>query len=267
MFVVVPHIVRSQELDEANLRMIDTGEGPSIDLRRADDGTAGAASAPAAQPTALQRPGVGTVPAQSAIEAAPTMLSQLRTDMAATGGPAATAQAAAPAANGNAMGSAQATAAQAAARPLAAAATANAATAGGGASFALNAPAGTVAPGSSFQVPVVLNGGTDVSSVALQLHYDATKMTLVNVANGDYLNRDGQAASLVHSDEPAGTLAIVTSRAPGTRGVGGTGVVCVLTFQAKASGASDLSMIRGSVVNSAQQQLPVANAQASIQVK
>ena len=39
VFVVVPHIVRSQELDEANLRVIDTGEGQSIDLRRADDGT------------------------------------------------------------------------------------------------------------------------------------------------------------------------------------------------------------------------------------
>ena len=39
VFVVVPHIVRSQELDEANLRVIDTGEGQSIDLRHADDGT------------------------------------------------------------------------------------------------------------------------------------------------------------------------------------------------------------------------------------
>ena len=33
VFVVVPHIVRSQELDQANLRSIDTGSGQSIDLR------------------------------------------------------------------------------------------------------------------------------------------------------------------------------------------------------------------------------------------
>ena len=32
VFVVVPHIVRSQELDQANLRDIDTGSGQSIDL-------------------------------------------------------------------------------------------------------------------------------------------------------------------------------------------------------------------------------------------
>ena len=58
-----------------------------------------------------------------------------------------------------------------------------------------------------------------------------------------------------------------TSRPPGTHGVSGTGVVCVLTFQAKASGPSDLSITRASVVNSAQQQLPVQSAQASVLVK
>ena len=40
MFVVVPHIVRSQELDQANLRVIDTGLGQSIELRHADNESA-----------------------------------------------------------------------------------------------------------------------------------------------------------------------------------------------------------------------------------
>ncbi len=261
VFVVVPHVVRSQQLDQANLRMIDTGEGQSIDLRHADDGNAAAASAPAMQPTALERPSVGTVPAQSAVEAAPTMLAQLRSDMAANGSPTATAQAAAPTASGSMTGTAQPTAPA----PNAAAAANTPPSTGAG--FVLNAPAGAVAPGSSFQVPVVLNGGTDVSSIAMQLHYDATKITLVNVAMGDYLSRDGQAAPPIHTDEPPGNLIIGTSRPPGTKGVNGTGVVCVLTFQAKASGASDLSMIRSSVVNSGQQQMPMENGQANIVVK
>ena len=38
VFVVVPHIVRSQELDQANLRVIDTGAGQSIELRHARPG-------------------------------------------------------------------------------------------------------------------------------------------------------------------------------------------------------------------------------------
>ena len=94
VFVIVPHIVRSQELNQANLRVIDTGEGQTIDLRHADDGSAATAPAavPAVQPAAAVRPVVGSAPAQSAIEAAPTMLAQLRSDMSGAGGPETTAQ-------------------------------------------------------------------------------------------------------------------------------------------------------------------------------
>ncbi|MEI9968114.1 MAG: hypothetical protein WDM87_05620 [Terracidiphilus sp.] len=53
VFVVVPHIVRSQELDQANLRIIDTGEGQSIDLRHAGQGDAASASVP---PTPTTQP-------------------------------------------------------------------------------------------------------------------------------------------------------------------------------------------------------------------
>jgi general secretion pathway protein D len=136
-----------------------------------------------------------------------------------------------------------------------------------GAAFALNAPTAPPASGATFQVPVVLNGAADVASIALQLHYDAAKLQLVNVSGGDFLSRDGQAAPPIHTDQPAGNLVVGISRPPGTHGVTGTGVVCVLTFQAKASGPSDLSIARASVVNSAQQQLPVASAQTSIVVK
>ena len=62
-------------------------------------------------------------------------------------------------------------------------------------------------------------------------------------------------------------MTIGASRPPGVRGVSGAGVVCVLTFQAKAAGASELTITRASVVNSAQQQLPVEGAQTSIVVK
>jgi general secretion pathway protein D len=274
VFVVVPHIVRSQELDEANLRVIDTGEGQSIDLRHADDGIA-PTQVPAVRPTAMERPTVGTMPGQSAVEAAPAMLAQLRADMAANGGPASTAQAANSGPN-------SATAATQAALPnvqpsppppggvaqpprIAAAPSPPAAA---GAGFALNAPGAAVAPGTSFQVPVVLNGGADVSSIALQMHYDPAKLALLNVSAGDLLSRDGQPAPFIsHKDETDGSLIVSISRPPGTHGITGTGVVCVLTFQAKASGPSDLSINRASVLNSTQQQLPAQVAQATVVVK
>ena len=91
----MPHIVRSQELDQANLRVIDTGEGQSIDLRHTDEG-ATPTSAPAVRPTALEQPSVGSVPAQGAIEAAPAMLAELRAAAAANSSPASTAQAEVP---------------------------------------------------------------------------------------------------------------------------------------------------------------------------
>jgi general secretion pathway protein D len=267
VFVVVPHIVRSQELDEANLRVIDTGEGQSIDLRHADDGITPATAA-TTQPTAMEHSTVGSIPGQSAIEAAPQMLAQLRSDMGANTGPTSAAQAAATTPN-SAVSASQAAVPGAPNQPPAmpGAPPATAPPSAAGASFALNVPAGGVAPGSSFQVPIVLNGGTDVASIAMQMHYDPARLTLVNVSPGDLLSRDGQAAPPIHTDEPAGNLIIGTSRPPGTHGISGTGVVCVLTFQARASGASDLSITRASVVNSAQQQLATQNAQTSVQVK
>ena len=280
VFVVVPHIVRSQQLDASNLRMIDTGEGQSIDLRHLDDGNVAAATPAAAlppvRPAALQMqpPSTGTtvvssIPGQSAIEAAPQMLAQLRQDMAAAGGPDVTARAASPPANAPATQPAPVVS-QPAASPVPGtgpSVSGQPAQTPQGASFALNVPAAPLSAGTSFQVPVVLNGGVDVTSVALQLHYDPTKLMFVNLLPGDLLTRDGQAAPPIHSDQPVGNLTVGESRPPGTHGVSGTGVVCVLTFQAKSAGPSDLSIARAAVVNSAQQQQQVASAQASVTVK
>jgi general secretion pathway protein D len=310
VFVVVPHIVRSQELDQANLRVIDTGSGQSIDLRHLDSDGAPAPPAATGQSIAMQSQPMGTVPAQSAIEAAPQMLAQLRSDLASNGGPNTAAQAAATAPNPASQAASQTVAppptpqpapplvappatasptvapaipvqapaatpstapaqipAIASPAPAAATPAASPVPPATGAAFALNAPSTPPASGSTFQVPVVLNGATDVASIALQLHYDAAKLQLVNVSGGDFLSRDGQAATPIHTDQPAGNLVVGISRPPGTHGVTGSGVVCVLTFQAKASGPSDLSIARASVVNGAQQQLPVASAQTSIVVK
>ncbi len=272
VFVVVPHIVRTQQLDEANLRVIDTGEGQSIDLRHVDQQNTAAlptSNLPAVRPAALQQPAatgttiVSSIPGQGAIEAAPQMLAQLKSDMAANGGAGNTAQIAAPALNAPANPPVSPPAIPQA--PPAAAP--DASVAPQGASFALNVPTAALTSGASFQVPVVLNGGSDVSGVALQLHYDPTKLELINVSSGDFLTHDGQAAPPIHTDQPVGILTVGASRPPGTHGVSGSGVVCVLTFQAKSAGPSDLNIARASVSNSAQQSMQVASAQASVTVK
>ena len=89
-------------------------------------------------------------------------------------------------------------------------------------------------------MPVVISGAADIASIPLQIQYDATKLSLVNVGPGDFLSRDGQAVSLAHRDDGPGTITVNASRPPGAPGMNGAGVVCVLTFQAKASGDSKI---------------------------
>jgi general secretion pathway protein D len=259
VFVVVPHIVRSQELDQSNLRVIDTGLGQTnIELRH-DHNESGAAN-PVVHPTATQRPAVGSIPAQSALEAAPQMLAQLRSDLGANAGPAANAQAAVPPTGPPTVqppsppSGAPSPAAPAPVSPVVSA------------SLAVNVPATPMTTGSSFQVPVVLNGGTDVTSLALQLHYDAAKLQLAGVVAGDLLSRDGQPTGLSHVEDSPGLVIVSASRPPGTHGVTGTGVVCVLTFQAKASGEAVLGISRFSL-NGAEQPVPAQAGQAKIVVK
>ncbi len=257
VFVVLPHIVRSQELDQANLRAIDTGSGTSIDLRHTN--TVHISSAPAAaalvKPAALEQPSMGSVPSPSAAAAVPAFMAQLSAatqnpvnPAAAALPPTSPAQAAAPATNPTAAAAAVTT-------PVA------------GASFSLTPPATALAPGTSFQIPVVLNGAADIASVPIQLQYDPVKLALVNVAAGDLLNRDGQAVALIHRDDGPGNVTVVAARPPGTPGISGSGVVCVLTFQAKAAGETALTMTRANAVNTAQQQIPATAAHISLLVK
>jgi general secretion pathway protein D len=126
---------------------------------------------------------------------------------------------------------------------------------------------GPVAPGTAFQVSVVLNGGMNIAAVPLQISYDPARLSLVNVDNGNFLGSDGQAVALVHRDDGPGAINVVASRPPGAAGVSGTGVVCVLTFQAKTAGDSVIAITRPGAVSSTQQQLPATGAQVNIQVK
>jgi general secretion pathway protein D len=256
VFAIVPHIVRSQDLNQANLRPVDTGTGQSIDLRLSDAASGNAASnaPPAFRPAALQAP-VATVPGSAAEAAAPALMAQMNAAAQNATSPPPIPPAAVPA--------------QAAPPPTPPGTNVQAAaqSASGTSSFTLTTPPGPLANGSSFQVPVVLNSANDVASVPVQIQYDPAKLALVNVAAGDLLNRDGQAVALIHRDDGPGNVTVVASRPPGTAGVNGSGSVCILTFQAKAAGATSLTMTRAGAVDSKQQPLTVQPAKADIVIQ
>ena len=101
----------------------------------------------------------------------------------------------------------------------------------------------------------------------MQLHYDNSKLALINVDSGGFLGHDGQAIALVHRDDGVGNVVISASRPPGVAGVTGSGTVCVLTFQANAAGDAGMQVIRASAKNSAQQAVNINASQAAIHIQ
>jgi general secretion pathway protein D len=110
-------------------------------------------------------------------------------------------------------------------------------------------------------------GGRDVFAVPMMIHYDPSKLSLINVDSGDYLGRDGQAVALVHRDDGHGMLVVSASRPPGVKGVTGAGTVCVLTFKATAAGDSTISVLRASARNSVQHAVDLPGSQATVHVQ
>jgi general secretion pathway protein D len=268
VFLVVPHVVRSQSIEPVNLRLVDTGVGTSIDIRhvQSDGPASNPVSSPApppARPPSSPRPNVGTVPGQSAMNAAPAAMTQLRQaaemngNLAATPPPATAPTPMPPPPVSPAPSPTTAPAPTPAAIPARAASV----------NLTLSPISGPVAVGATFQVPVVLTGGTDIASVPLKIQYDPAKLSLVNVDQGDFLGRDGKPPALLHVDDGSGLITINNARPPGAAGMSGAGVVCVLSFQGKAAGDSAIAIAGSGVTTSTMQQVTANRTQITVQVR
>jgi len=138
----------------------------------------------------------------------------------------------------------------------------------GGTSFLFDPGTISQTKGATFTVNVLISGAQNVYSVPLQLNYDPSKLQLVNVSNGGFLGQDGQAVALVHrEDEATGTLQITATRPPNSGGVSGQGSVVTLTFMAKATGQSPLTITRGGARDPAMQPITVNGAQAIVNIQ
>jgi general secretion pathway protein D len=137
-----------------------------------------------------------------------------------------------------------------------------------GASFLFDPGAITAAKAQTFTVNILISGAQNVYSVPLQLNYDPNKLQLMNVSNGGFLSQDGQTVALVHrEDETTGTLQITATRPPNSGGVSGQGSVVTLTFMAKASGQSPLTITRGGARDPSMQAITVNGAQAVVTIQ
>ena len=138
----------------------------------------------------------------------------------------------------------------------------------GSANFTFDPAVITAEKGKTFAVNLQISGAKNVYSVPVQISFDPSKLQLVNVSDGSFLSQDGQAVALVHrEDDTAGSVQITASRPPGSGGVSGSGTVATLTFQAKASGQTPLTITRGGARDPGLQAISVNGAQASVTVQ
>ena len=234
VFAIVPHIIRGTDVNEINQREIEIGTANSISLRHVSKPAVPAAAAPA-----------GQAPAQPAGQTAPQPGAQPAIQ------------------NSTAPGQIPATQ-----PPASQPSSPNAASAGGSPSFLFDPATIDAVKGNTFVVNLQISGAQNVYSVPVQLNYDPKMLQLVNVSNGGFLSQDGQAVALVHrEDETVGQSQITATRPPGAGGVSGQGAVVTLTFQAKASGQTPLSITRGGARDPGLQAITVNGAQASVTVQ
>jgi general secretion pathway protein D len=232
VFAIVPHIIRGSEVSEINQRAIDIGTANTIFLRHVSKPAAAPAPAnpPASQPSTTPQP-----PANQA-SATPPVGGGVPAQ-AGNASPVPVVQPATQAANG---------------MP----------------SFMFDPATVTATKGGTFVVNLLISGAQNVYSVPVQMNYDPARVQLINVSNGGFLSQDGQTVALVHrEDETTGTLIVTATRPPGAGGVSGQGTVVTLTFQAKTSGQTPLTITRGGARDPGLQAITVNGAQAAVVVQ
>jgi general secretion pathway protein D len=248
VFLLIPHIVRRQDLDDMNRRAFDVGTGTSIELHPAPKPAARLdnANPPAPQPNA----GVPSAPAVTAPTAAASPVSVVpQPSVSAPQSQPATLPPAPASQSMPASGSA--TSVQ------------------GNGPLSLRFDPGSVSPpqGSTFALNVVLANGQDISTVSAEIVYDPKVVQFVSATQGEFLGKDGQSVTppILRDDPASGRVRVSLQRPPGP-GVSGDGTVFNLMFMAKAKGTGAFSIGASGARNSHDQPLVVQGSQAAVTV-
>jgi general secretion pathway protein D len=221
VFALVPHVVRRLDLDEINVRGVDIGTQNVVEVRHTMKApavvvptSAVPSGAPSATAPGTEQNPQGVTPQGAGASVAPPAPS-----------PTQAANVVSPAAS----------------QPTSSAPPA--AVGGLGPVLSLDPPMVNQAAGGTIAINVILNGGQNVFSVPVQVHYDQNVMRFVNVSNAGALSRDGAAVALVHRDEAEkGVLTLSLTRPPGASGIAPAGPLFTLMFMAKTAGHGTVSI-------------------------
>jgi general secretion pathway protein D len=238
LIVLTPHIVRSSDISELNLRGIDTGTATSTQVRFR--GVNAPAAAPAATPgaaTPVTAPAVGATPATGTTPPAATQQGVPATPLAP------------PPAN------------------PAIPPTAPDQSASEGMQLRFSESNVNAAMGKNISLNLELAGAQDVNAVPFQVRFDPKVLRLVNVVLGDFLTKDGQTANSVPTiDNASGTGLVAVTRPQAAPGISGSGRLVTLTFQPVGPGSSTVKIFGATARGPGHEPKSLGEVQATVTV-
>ncbi len=128
-------------------------------------------------------------------------------------------------------------------------------------------------PGSTVTVLVRIEAADGVGSVPFALLYDPAILEFVpsRSTEGPFLRRDGASTTFLiapaASRQGIASIVVGHSRLGSRAGAGGRGVLCRLTFRARAPGVSSLAFQRAAVLDPDAAPLPARFVGASVAVR
>jgi general secretion pathway protein D len=125
-----------------------------------------------------------------------------------------------------------------------------------------------VSVGDVIKVTIQGKGLNELFSAPLFVTYDQNLFDLVNVTEGDFLNRDGKVTVFSTNPVPGkGELMIGYKQGVGGNGVSGEGTLFTATFRAKAPGVAQFSADRLNLRNATGQRLKVMVTPLTVEVQ
>jgi general secretion pathway protein D len=130
----------------------------------------------------------------------------------------------------------------------------------------------TIGIGATVTVFVRIERARNVASVPFTIYFDPAILEFVggSAREGNFLNRNGAATTFIAVPGPAsrgGGVVVGLSRLGAARGVQGKGLLCRLTFRARAPGIAPVGFARATVLDPAAQRLEAVFKGTSIRVR
>ena len=219
LFVLVPHIVRSPEIKDFDVKGVSVGNDQVVKLNY----TPRRGGTPAAQPGQAAPP-VTAPPVTAPVVVEPPKAEAPKPEPAKPVGP----------------------------------------------KLSFNPPKVDAQQGSAVTVTLMIDNGRDIFQTPMRFKFDPKVVHLNDVAAGGFLSSDGLKIGPVvkNIQNDTGEATVTLSRLPGGGGIGGSGALATLTFQAVGKGTSTVTFSELTLRNGRLQEVPFSpKPELAIEVK